>query len=100
MPYVRVTVDDQILASVATEALEIIIARVGGTRTDDDYADVGLTGGVYSENGASDHRIWINQTVLKRGQAVEIALLEEDVPVGSGRTIEEIYPASETGSAQ
>jgi hypothetical protein len=100
MPHVRVTVDGQVLASVATDALEIIVARVGGTRTDDDYADLGLTGGVYSADGGSDHRIWINQTVLKRGQSVEVALLEEDMPVGSGRTIEEIYPASETSREQ
>lgn len=100
MPYVRVTVDGQILASVATDALEIIIARVGGTRADEDHADAGLTGGVYSTDGASVHRIWIDQTVLKRGQAAEVALLEEDVPVGSGRTIEEIYPASETARKQ
>lgn len=100
MPYVRVTVDGQTLASVATDSLEVIIARVGGTRTDEDYADVGLTGGVYSADGGSDHRIWINQTVLRRGQAVDVALLEEDLPVGSGRTIEEIYPDSETAREQ
>jgi hypothetical protein len=100
MPYVRVSVDDHTLASLPTDALEVIVARVGGTRTDEDYADVGLTGGVYSADGGSDHRIWINHTVLERGQAVEVALLEHDVPVGSGRTITEIYPASEMAREQ
>src|ERR1700753_3645056 len=100
MPYVRVTVDDQTLASLPTDALEVIVARVGGTRTDEDYAEVGLTGGVYSADEGSDHRVWINQTVLERGQAVEVGLLERDVPVGSGKTITEIYPASEMAREQ
>ena len=95
MPFLRVAVDGQSVASIGTDGRELVSVHVGGTRVNDEYADLGVSGGVYSGDGASDHRIWVDQMPLSVGQVVEVALLEHDTAVGEGRTIEQLYPASE-----
>jgi hypothetical protein len=98
MPFIRVTVDGEILTSVATDGREVIAVDVGGTRVDEAYAEVSVSAGVYSTEVGKEHRIWIDQRPLRCGQLVEVALLESDTPIGGGRTIEDIYPQSEAAS--
>jgi len=98
VPFIRVTVDGEILTSVATDRREIIAVNVGGTRVDESYAEVSVSAGVYSTDAGKEHRIWIDQKPLGCGHRIEIALLESDTPIGDGRTIEEIYPQSEATS--
>ena len=84
MPFLRVSVDGQSVASIVTDGLELVSVHVGGTRVNDEYADLGVSGGVYFGDGASDHRIWVDQMPLSVGQVVEVALLEHDTAVGEG----------------
>jgi len=96
MSFLRVAVDGQPIASIATDGLEVVSVHVGGTRLDDEYADLNVSGGVYSGDRASDHRIWVDQMPLTAGQVLDVSLLERDTAVGEGRSIEELYPARET----
>lgn len=96
MSFLRVAVDGQSVASIATDGRELVTVHVGGTRVDDEYANLSVSAGVYSGDGASDHRIWVDQMPLSVGQVVEVALLEHDTAVGEGLPIEELYPACET----
>jgi hypothetical protein len=92
MPSLRVTVDGTPVATIATEGREVISLHVGGNRVDDGYADLSFSGGVYSVEGETYHRVWIDQMPLKAGQIVEVAFLEHGTDSGPGRTVEEIYP--------
>jgi hypothetical protein len=96
MSFLRVAVDGQCVASIATDGREVVTAQVFGMRVDDEYATLSVSGGVYSGDGASDHRIWVDHVPLSAGQVVEVALLEHHTAVGEGRSIEELYPARET----
>lgn len=92
MSFLRVTVDEIEVATVDTRGRDVVSIRVGGTRVDDDYADLGVTGGVYDHEATTDHRIWIDQMPLRIGQVVGVAFVEEGVQTGQGRTIAELYP--------
>lgn len=93
MPFLRVLIDDTDVATVDTHDREVVVVHAGGTRVDDDYADLSVSGGVYSPERGIDHRIWVSQKPLEVGQTVTVELLEEAVATGQGRTIEELHPA-------
>lgn len=57
MTYLRITVDGTEAATVDTGGRDVVSINVGGTRTDDVYADLGVTGGTYDTEGITDHRI-------------------------------------------
>jgi len=92
MVFLRVLVDELDAAIVDTADREVVAVHVGGTRVDDDYADLSVSGGVYGHEGRSDHRIWVNQMPLRIGQTVVVELLEHGVGTGPGQTLEELYP--------
>jgi len=92
MPFLRVLVDDVDVATLDTQDREMAAVHAGGTRVDDDYADLSVSGGVYDPDVGVDHRIWVNQLPLKIGQTVTVALLENAIATGEGRTVDELYP--------
>jgi hypothetical protein len=97
--FLRVTVDRVDAAVIDTSGREVISIRVGGTKIDDDYADLGVTGGTYGQEGPTDHRIWIDQMALKVGQVVGVEFVEHGIQTGTGKTMIELYPAhSEAGT--
>jgi len=90
--FLRVTVDKVEVATVDTSGRDVVAIHVGGTKVDDDYADLGVTGGIYDHEGKTDHRIWIEQMPLKLGQVVGVAFVERGIQTGEGRTLDELYP--------
>jgi hypothetical protein len=92
MVFLRILVDEIDVATVDTAGREVVAVHVGGTRVDEDYADLNVSGGVYGHEGQSNHRIWVNQMPLRIGQTVAVELLEHGIANGSGQTIEELYP--------
>lgn len=90
MPFLTVRVDGRQLASVDTVGRTIVAVHVGGTRVDDDYADLSMTGGIYGE--VTEHRIWVDGISLVVGQVVEVEFSESGISSGAGQTIEELYP--------
>jgi hypothetical protein len=95
MPFLKVNVDGTPVASVATDRLEVVTVNVGGACIDDDYADLSVSGGVYSGDVAADHRIWVDRLALRVGQVVEVTFTEQGTQIGTGRTIAELYPGQE-----
>jgi hypothetical protein len=92
--YLRIAIDDIEVASVDTEGRDVVAVHVGGTRADDDYADLGVTGGVYNTEGVTDHRIWIDQMSLRIGQMVGVAFGEGGLQTGEGSRLSDLYPES------
>ncbi len=70
MPFVRITVDDVEVTTVDTQGRDVVSVQVGGSRIDPDYADLGVIGGTYPDDGTMDHRIWIQQMPLRLGQVI------------------------------
>lgn len=92
MPFLNITVDGSAVATVDTKDRDIVTVRVGGSRDDEDFADLSVTGGIYDRDGATEHRIWVDRMQLAVGQTVSVAFLAQANPFGEGRTIEELYP--------
>ena len=92
MPFLNVTVDGAAVATIDTDGRDIVTIRVGGSRDDEDFADLSVTGGIYDRDGTTEHRIWVDQMQLVVGQIVGIEFLTESSPLGEGKTIEELYP--------
>jgi len=92
MPFISITVDGTAVAVVDTKDRDIVTAHVGGSRDDDDFADLSVTGGVYDHEGTTEHLIWVDQMHLSAGQTVSVAFLAQAIPCGEGKTIEELYP--------
>jgi hypothetical protein len=99
MPFLSVTVDDTVVATVDTSGRDVITVRVGGSRDDDDFADLSVTGGIYARQGVTEHRVWLDRLILTVGQTVGVALLGEATPHGDGKTLKELYPESEAHEA-
>lgn len=92
MPFLSVSVDGTAVAVVDTKDRDMVTVRAGGSRDDDDFADLSVTGGVYDRDGTTEHRIWVDRMQLAAGQTVTVALLAEAGAFGEGKTIEELYP--------
>ena len=99
MPFLNVTLDGTTVATVDTNGRDIVTVRVGGSRDDDDFADLSVSGGVYAREGITEHIIWLDQLLLAVGQTVGVALLAEATPYGDGKTLEELYPNSSSFEA-
>lgn len=94
MPFLNVTVDGAAVATVCTDGRDILNVRVGGSRDDEDFADLSVTGGVYDRNGTTEHRTWVDQMRLAAGQVIGVELLTDATSRGEGKAIEELYPDS------
>jgi hypothetical protein len=92
--YLRIAIDDIEVATVDTDGRDVVTIHVGGSRADEDYADLGVTGGIYDSGGVTDHRIWIDQRFLRIGQAVDVAFVERGLQTGEGRSLSDLYPDS------
>jgi hypothetical protein len=92
--YLRIAIDDIEVATVETDGRDVVAIHVGGTRADEDYADLGVTGGIYDREGVTDHRIWIHQMSLRIGQAVGVAFVERGLQSGDGSSLSDLYPDS------
>ena len=94
MTYLRIAIDYIEVATVDTGGRDVVAIHVGGTRADEEYANLGVTGGIYDREGVTDHRIWIDQGSLRIGQAVSVAFVERGLQTGEGSRISDLYPDS------
>lgn len=99
MPSISVALNGLQLAQVCTDGLNVLSVRVHGTRVDEGFADLEMSGGRYPEQGESTHLIWIDSVTLKPGDTVEVTLSEGGVTAHAGKTINELFP-SEQGSEE
>jgi hypothetical protein len=94
MPFLSVSVDGVPVAAVGTDGRTAVSIRVGGTRVDEDYADLSVSGGIYGRESGTEHRIWVSCKPLGVGQVVEVGFLENGADSGVGQTIEELFPGA------
>jgi hypothetical protein len=92
--YLQIEIDGVEAATVDTDGRDVVVVRVGGTKADHDYADLGVTGGTYDSEGVTDHRIWVDQMPLRVGQAVSVAFVERGIQTGEGHRLSDLYPDS------
>lgn len=99
MPCLTVTLDGNLLAAVPCDGFDVVTARISGTRIDEDFVNIGVTGGSYPDEGESTYLTWVNEVALKPGQQVHITLLETGVASHAGKTLEELFPEEELEAA-
>jgi hypothetical protein len=92
MPALRISIDGNEVATVCTDGYDVLNARVGGTRIDDELATLGVAGTSQPENGESIYRTWVNEIPMQTGQVVAVSFLESAPNSHGGKTIEELFP--------
>lgn len=96
MPSVSVLLEGELVATVSTSGYDVVSVHVHGTRIDDEFATLEMSGGVYPENGESTHLIWINSRELRPGQLIEVRFQEKGETLHPGKTIEELFPEGQS----
>jgi hypothetical protein len=98
MPSLTVSLDGNVLATVCCNGYDVVSARVSGTRVEEEFAAVGVTGGRYPDDGASTYLTWVNEIALQLGQSITVGLLDGGATSHPGKTIEELFPYEERTS--
>jgi hypothetical protein len=91
MPFVRVSVDQMVDASIDTHGKDMVSVLVSGSLVNDAGASLAVNGGTYGSETETNHLTWIDQP-LQLGQVVRVELLASAMEVGKGKTLEEMYP--------
>jgi hypothetical protein len=92
VPFLRISVDANLVAAVATEGRDFVTVLLGGTVVDDEYADLSVSAVASVSDQKPDHRTWIDQSPLIAGQCVEVELVEKATETGLGKSFDELYP--------
>lgn len=92
MPALTVSVDGRLVAEVSTDGFDVLTVRIGGSKIDDDVADLSVAGGSYPESGKSIYLTWVDSLPLHEGQVVALAFLASGTTSHAGKTIDEMYP--------
>jgi len=88
MPLLRVQIDGTVVAALPTEGCNILGARIGGSRDDDDHADLSAWGGTYGQGSADVHCIWLDALKILPAQVVGIAFDASGNRVGMGKAFD------------
>jgi hypothetical protein len=94
MPALGVLVDDQLIARVRTDGLDVLTVRVSGTKIDELFATLDVSGGSYPENAPFTHLVWLSEFKLQPGQRIRVEFSEEGETLHAGKTLEELFPES------
>lgn len=99
-PTISVLLDGELLARVNTTGYDVVSVGVHGTRIDEEFATLDMSGGAYPENRESTYLIWINRQTLRPRQQIEVRLEENGETLRAGKTIEELFPAARDAEEQ
>lgn len=72
----------------------MLTVHVGGTKIDEPFATLDVSGGSYPENGQSTHLVWLSECALRPGQQVRVEFSEHGETLSAGKTLEELFPES------
>ena len=92
MPTLTAVLNGKQLAQVCAEWLDILSVRVHGTRVDDEFADLEMSGGQYPEQGNSTYLTWISSVSLKPRDLLEVTFSDAGNTSHAGKTIDELFP--------
>ena len=96
MPVVSVFLDGKKLVSVRTEENDVLSVCLGGTRVEDEFAELYMSAGSHRGSGESTHLIWLNSLSVLPGQLVKVELSEDGETSEVGKTIDELFPNEKT----
>ena len=85
MPILRIKIDGTVVVAVPTDQYEAVTARIGGTRDDEEFADLSVTSGTYRLASPQSHLVWVDAVRLSAGQTVEFQFADQGVTVGAGK---------------
>lgn len=92
MPAFRISVDDDVMATVNTDGYDLVAVSIGGNRNCEQRAILDVAAGRYPAGAPSSYLIFVPELQLAAGQHVTIAMLEDGVTGPAGRTIDELFP--------
>jgi hypothetical protein len=67
-------------------------ASVGGTKIDDEFAHLEVSGSNHPDGEPSTYLVWVNELPLHPGQVVTVELVDNAVASHQGKTIDELFP--------
>jgi hypothetical protein len=74
MPFVRVTVDQTLIASINTDGKDMVSVLICGSLVKDHAGDLSISGGTYGSDIDTKHLIWAEHPLMT-GQVVRVDLL-------------------------
>lgn len=92
MPALRLEIDGNPLACVATSDADFIDVSINANRVGPERATLSVHGGTYPEGQDSTFLIWLEDLALESNQTVTISFVESGETTSRGRTIEELFP--------
>jgi hypothetical protein len=92
MAALRTLIDGIPLATVSSSGFNILAVHVSGTRINEEFATIDVSGGIYPKDEQSTYLLWASDVKLLPHQVVTIQFLEEGDTSHAGKTIEEYFP--------
>lgn len=96
MPALRLLIDDFPILTVCSDGLDLVDVRVSATKVEPETAAVEVHGGSFGNPGDSRFLFWLEHQALKPRQRVSVEFLSEGESSWPGKTVEELYPDSES----
>lgn len=96
MPAVRVLVDGSPVATLSPMAFGVMSVSVSGTKTDEPFAHLHVSGSSHPENALSKYLVWVSDQPLTPGQVVSVEFLPEGTDSHAGKTIDELFPEADS----
>lgn len=91
MAALSVTLNDQFLVSVATDAFDLVDVSVSGDVIGPEHAILRVSAGSFPDGQASTYLIWEDERQLVPGDMVTVRFLADGITSRPGKTIDELY---------
>ena len=91
MAALSVTLNEQFLVSVATDAFDLVDVSVSGDVMGPEHAILRVSAGSYPDGQASTYLIWEDERPLVPGDVVTVRFLAKGTTSRCGKTIDELY---------
>ena len=95
MAAISVATNSIILATISTEAKNIVSVHIHGDTIGPELAHINATGGNYEGASNSDHRIFIADYEITESHRIEISFSEGVLDFPLGKTIDDFYSDDE-----
>jgi hypothetical protein len=92
MPVLSVFVDRVPLCTVRTDGLDMLNVGISGSKIDEAFATLEVSGGTDPESGESTYLIWLDAFALQPGQCVRVEISDHGSTSAPGKTIDECFP--------
>lgn len=91
MPFLDVRCGNKHLASLPTDANNVVSVSIGGNVTEPGLASIHATAGMYEQSSESKHLIYLEDFAVSSADEVEISFVAESELRSEGKTISAIH---------